>query len=131
MRITSDPTIPYSRRFPNLTRTRSAVMARVDGFRNTKKVPAVDSTDDTIRRFVVYVHAYDPKRHERRPIEVGSFDDEAEAMRCFGEAHLSVMSRREAEDADSRDHVTMVVKEPGVDERSRQRRIEERSRRRA
>jgi hypothetical protein len=39
------------------------------------------------------------------------------------------MSRRANGAEDPRDHVTMVVKEPGVDERTRQRRIEERLRR--
>jgi hypothetical protein len=60
------------------------------------------------------------------PIEVAAFDNEAEAMRCFGETHLSVLSRRAGGDADPRDHVTMVVKEPGVDARNHQRRIRER-----
>ena len=92
-------------------------------------MPHVDSADDTIRRFVVHLHTYDPDRHERRPIEVASFDNEAEAMRCFGETHMAVMSRRATGVADPRDHVTMVVKEPGVDESNRQRRIEERLRR--
>jgi hypothetical protein len=92
-------------------------------------VPRVDSGDDTIRRFVVHLYTYDPKRRERRPVEVGSFDNEAEAMRCFGETHLAVMTRRANDEADPRDHVAMVVKEPGDDERNRQRRIEERLRR--
>ena len=94
-----------------------------------RTVPRVDSADDTVRRFVVPLHSYDPKRRERRPVEVGSFDNEAEAMRCFGETHTAVMSRRATGDADPRDHVTMVMKEPGIDECSRQRRIEERLRR--
>jgi hypothetical protein len=85
-----------------------------------------DSTDDTLRRFVVHLHAFDPKRRERRPIEVAAFDNEAEAMRCFGETHLAVLSRRATGDADPRDHITMVIKEPGIDERNRQRRIRER-----
>lgn len=89
----------------------------------------MDPADDTIRRFVVYLHTYDSERRERRPVEVGSFDKEAEAMRCFGENHMLVMSRRASGEAHPRDHVTMVVKEPGVDERNRQRRIEERLRR--
>jgi len=92
-------------------------------------VPRVDSADDTVRRFVVHLHTYDPERRERRPVEVGSFDNEAEAMRCFGETQMAVMSRRATGDADPRDHATMVMKEPGVDERNRQRRIEERLRR--
>jgi hypothetical protein len=89
----------------------------------------MDSADDTIRRFVVHLYTYDPERRERRPVEVGSFDNEAEAMRCFGETHMAVMSRRASGEADRREHVAMVVKEPGVDERNRQRRIEERLRR--
>jgi hypothetical protein len=89
----------------------------------------VDSADDEIRRFVVHLHTYDPERQERRPVEVASFDNEAEAMRCFGETHTVVMSRRATGEANRRDHVTMVVKEPGVDESNRQRRIEERLRR--
>ena len=93
-------------------------------------MPRVDSADDTIRRFVVHLHTYDPERRERRPVEVASFDNEAEAMRCFGETHLSVVSRRASGEADPRDHVTMVIKEPGIDERNRQRRIEERRLRR-
>jgi hypothetical protein len=92
-------------------------------------VPRADSADDTIRRFVVHLHTYDPERRERRPVEVAAFDSEAEAMRCFGETNMAVMSRRASGDADPRDHVTMVVKEPGADERNRQRRIEERLRR--
>jgi hypothetical protein len=91
-----------------------------------RSVPRVDSADDTVRRFVVHLHTYDPERRERRPVEVGSFDNEAEAMRCCGETHGAVMSRRATGDADPRDHVTMVVKEPGVDEGNRQRRIAER-----
>ena len=86
----------------------------------------VDSTDDEIRRFVVHLHAFDLERHERRPIEIAAFDNEAEATRCFGETHLSVLSQRAGEEADPRDHVTMVIKEPGVDEHNRQRRIRER-----
>lgn len=89
----------------------------------------MDSADDTIRRFVVHVHTYDPERRERRPVEVGAFDNEAEAMQCFGEMHVAVISRRANGEADPRDHVTMVVKEPGVDEHNRQRRIDERLRR--
>jgi hypothetical protein len=89
----------------------------------------VNSADDSIRRFVVHVHTFDPQRRERRPVEVGAFDNEAEAMRCLGETHSAVMVRRASGEADQRDHVTMVIKEPGVDERSRQRRTEERLRR--
>ena len=97
--------------------------------RRLREVPPVESADDSIRRFVVHLYSYDPERHERRYIEIGSFDNEAEAMRCLGETQMSLMSRQERGEADQRDNVSMVVKEPGVDARNRRRRIEERLRR--
>jgi hypothetical protein len=84
----------------------------------------VDSADDSIKRYVVYLHTYDAERRERRPVEVACFDDEAEATRYLHEAHTSVMSRRASGEADPRDHVTMALKEPGYDERNLQRRTE-------
>jgi hypothetical protein len=56
-------------------------------------VPRVDSADDGIRRFVVRLYTYDPDRRERRHIEVGSVDNNEEAMRCLGETHVALMSR--------------------------------------
>jgi hypothetical protein len=92
-------------------------------------VPRVDSADDSLRRFVVHLFTYDPDRRERRPVEVSCFDNEAEAMQCLGETHMALMSRVALGEADERDNVTMVVKEPGVDGRNRERRIQERLRR--
>jgi hypothetical protein len=92
-------------------------------------VPHVDSSDDTVRRFVVNLYTYDPQRRERTDVEIASFDNEAEGMRCLGDAYLDLKSRQASGDADPRDRLSMVIKDPGVDERSRQRRIDERSRR--
>jgi hypothetical protein len=89
----------------------------------------VDSTDDTIRRYVVHLYAYVPERRERTHTELGCFDSEAEGMRCLGDAHLELASRQANGEADPRDRLSMVVKEPGVDETNRRRRIEERRRR--
>ena len=86
----------------------------------------MDSADDTIRRYVVQLYTYVPERRERTHIEVGCFDTEAEGMRCLGDAYLELATRQASGAADSRDGLSMVVKEPGVDERNKRRRIEER-----
>jgi hypothetical protein len=93
-------------------------------------VPRVDSSDDSIRRFVVHLYTYDSARRERTNVEVGAFDTEAEGMRCLGDAYLELKSRQASGAADARDSLSMVVKEAGSDERNRLRRIEERRRRR-
>ena len=93
---------------------------------NIGSVPPVDSADDTIRRYVVHLYAYVPVRHERTNVELGCFDTEAEGMRLLGDAYLELASRQASGDADPRDRLSMVIKEPGVDERNRRRRIEER-----
>ncbi|HEY3670797.1 MAG TPA: hypothetical protein VGN51_07680 [Acidimicrobiia bacterium] len=89
----------------------------------------MDASDDTIRRFVVHLYTYDPERRERRNVEVGSFDDETEALQCFGQTHLALKLRQTTGESDAQDNVSMVAKEPGSDERNRRRRIEQRLRR--
>jgi hypothetical protein len=89
----------------------------------------VDSADDTIRRYVVHLYTYVPDRRERTNLELGCFDTEAEGMRCLGDAYLDLASRQASGEADARDRLSMVIKEPGIDESSRRRRIEERRRR--
>jgi hypothetical protein len=86
-------------------------------------VARVDLVDDTIKRFVVRLYAFDPSRHERRHQEVAAFDNESEAMVCLGETYRALLQRREAGKADPRDHVTIVVKPPGDAERNRERRL--------
>jgi hypothetical protein len=90
----------------------------------------VDSADDTIRRYIVQMYTYVPDRHERTHVELGCFDTEAEGMRCLGDAHLELASRQASGEADARDRLSMVVKEPGADARNQRRRIEERRSRR-
>jgi hypothetical protein len=46
----------------------------------------VDADDDTIRRFVVQHYRYDPDRHERRPVVIAAFDNEAECEASMHEA---------------------------------------------
>ena len=89
-------------------------------------MPQVDPTDDTIRRYVVQLYTYVPERRERTHMVVGCFDTEAEGMRCLGDAYLELASRQASGDADARDRLSMVIKEPGIDEDNRRRRIEER-----
>jgi hypothetical protein len=86
----------------------------------------VDSADDTIRRYVVHLYTYVSERRERTHIEVGCFDTEAEGLRCLGDAYLVLASRQASGEVDARDRLSMVIKEPGIDERTRERRIAER-----
>ena len=89
-------------------------------------MPPVDSADDNLKRYVVHLYTYVPERRERTNIVVGCFDTEAEGMRCLGDAFLELASRQASGEADARDRLSMVIKEPGIDEYNRQRRIEER-----
>ena len=50
-------------------------------------------------------------------------------MRCLGDAYLELASRQASGASDARDRLSTVIKEPGVDERSRQSRIDARRRR--
>jgi len=89
-------------------------------------VPPVDSGDDTVKRYIVHLYTYVPDRRERTNLELGCFDTEAEGMRLLGDAYLELASRQASGEADSRDRLSMITKEPGSDERNRRRRIEER-----
>jgi hypothetical protein len=92
-------------------------------------MPPVDPTDDTIRRYIVGLYTFVAERHERTHIEVGCFDTEAEGMRCLGDAYLELASRQASGEADPRDRLSIVIKEPGIDAQNKARRIEERRRR--
>lgn len=89
-------------------------------------MPHVDSSDDTIKRYVVHLYTYVAERRERTHIEVGCFDTEAEGMRCLGDAYLELASRQASGAADARDRLSMAIKEPGSDEHNRLRRVEQR-----
>ena len=108
---------------------RSADLARAIVDREHSNVPPVDPTNDTIKRYVVHLYTYVPERRERTQVKIACFDTEAEAMRCLGDAYLELAERQAMGEADPGDRLSMVIKEPGIDEHNRQRRIEERRRR--
>jgi hypothetical protein len=87
-------------------------------------VARVDGTDDSIKRYVVRLYAFDHTRHERRHQEVAAFDNEAEALACFGRTHFDLLERSQSGRVDPREHVTIIVKEPGHGECMRARRLE-------
>lgn len=73
----------------------------------------VDADDDSIRRYIVRLYAIDNTRRERRHQVVAAFDNEAEAMACFGRTHFDLLERSQSGRIDPREHVTIIVKEPG------------------
>jgi hypothetical protein len=66
-------------------------------------VARVDPADDSIKRFVVRLYAFDESRRERRHQEIAAFDTEADAMHCLGEAHRALLDRKATGEADPRD----------------------------
>lgn len=87
-------------------------------------VARVDAGDDSIKRYIVRIYAFDDARHERRHQVVAAFDNEAEAMACFGRTHFDLLERRQSGRVDPREHVTIIVKEAGHAERMRAQRLE-------
>lgn len=63
----------------------------------------MDVEDDTIRRYVLWHHRYDPQRHERRNVVLGAFDDERELMSCLQRLQAEISRRRDARDGSTRD----------------------------
>jgi hypothetical protein len=53
-------------------------------------VARVDGTDDSIKRYVIRLYTFDHTRHERRHQEIAAFDNEADAMACFGTTRVSI-----------------------------------------
>ena len=88
-------------------------------------MPQVDPGNDSIKRYMVRLYTYDPARHERRHVVIAAFDNEVEGLRCVGETHRALLKRRASGLAEDREHVTMVVEDPGDAQRNRARRIEE------
>ena len=81
--------------------------------REVSRVPEVDPSDDSIWRWVMYHHRFDPERGERRNVIVAAYDNEAEF-----DADLEAFSRRIRDEIDSgtRDdveHVSGVLWHPG------------------
>jgi hypothetical protein len=73
----------------------------------------VDPDDDTVRRHVVRLYAYDRLRHERRHIVVAAYDDDAEYRAHLDRLHQELVGRRERGQVDPREHVSGTTLEPG------------------
>ena len=87
-------------------------------------VTAVDPDDDSIRRYVVRLYAYDPDRRERRHRVVAAVDNEAEWRRLLDELSSDWRRRRaEGQLIDTREHITGVVLEPNHARRQRDARL--------
>ena len=87
----------------------------------------VDPDDDDQRRYVVFHHRYDPDRRERRPVLVTAFDDPVEFEDFLQRYHADLQPRIRDGQADRREHLSGVVREPGDQRRARQQRMASRS----
>jgi hypothetical protein len=77
-------------------------------------VGRVEPENDSIRRFIVHHYRYDPARRERRHVVVAAYDKEPEFLACVERVGAEIVQRREREErADSREHASGVVHEPG------------------
>lgn len=84
----------------------------------------VDPDDDSIRRFVVYHHRYDPDRHERRHVVVAAFDNKGEWNACMAETQAELRRRRaKGEAVEPYEGVSGVVLEPGYRRRQQNARV--------
>jgi hypothetical protein len=81
-------------------------------------VVQVDPEDDSIRRFIVRHYRFDPERRERRHVVVAAFDNEREFLRCLDATTADISGRKQTGEADTAEHASGVVLEPG--DRSKQ-----------
>ncbi len=87
----------------------------------------VDPDDDDQRRYVVFHHRYDPDRRERRPVLVTAFDDPVEFEDFLQRHHADLQARIRDGQADPREHLSGVLREPGDQRRARQQRMASRA----
>jgi hypothetical protein len=79
----------------------------------------VDPDDDSIKRYVVRLYAYDPQRHERRHQDVAAFDNEQEFMALIHAQKEEIDRRRGAdEELGPLDYYSGVVLEAGYRRRT-------------
>jgi hypothetical protein len=90
-------------------------------------VAQVDPDDDDQRRYVVFHHRYDPDRRERRPVLVTAFDDPVEFEDFLQRHHADLQARIRDGQADPREHLSGVLREPGDQRRARQQRMASRA----
>ena len=84
----------------------------------------VDANDDTITRYVVRHHRYDPGRREWRQVVEAAFDNEEEYLTYVNSADSALTSCQAAGEASLRESYGGVVKQPGDDARARAVRLE-------
>lgn len=73
----------------------------------------VEPDDDGIRRFVALHHRYDPSRGEWRDVILTAFDDEREFDRFLDARNAELRARQRAGEADLREDISGVIREPG------------------
>ena len=83
----------------------------------------VDPEEDSLRRFVALHHRYDEARHEWRNVVLAAFDDEHEFQEFLDARNAELEARHDAGQADPREHVSGVVREPGHRLRAQNRRL--------
>ena len=75
---------------------------------------AVDPDDDTIRRFVVQHHRFDPERRQHRRVAVAAFDNRNEFEAAIDQLAGDIERRRRSgEPVDSREFATGTEYSPG------------------
>lgn len=79
----------------------------------------VDPDDDSIRRFVVHHHRYDPQRREFRNVAVAAFDNADEFDAALRETSAGIERRRRSgEPVDRREHASGTEYGPGAREQA-------------
>lgn len=91
----------------------------------------VDPNDDSIRRYVVVLNAYNEERRERGAWPVAAFDNETEFRDYINRHTAELRDLRARGLADPRDHYCGTVKEPGHAANTRLQRWRGRARRAA
>ena len=83
----------------------------------------VDPEDDSVRRFIALHRRYDEQRHEWRDVVLRAFDEESEFQEFLDGLNGELRARQAAGEADRREHVSGVVREPGHRARSHNQRF--------
>jgi hypothetical protein len=58
----------------------------------------VEPEDNSIRRYIVHHHRYDPARRERRHVVAAAFDNEPEFRPCVERVRAEIAQRWEREE---------------------------------
>lgn len=87
----------------------------------------VDPEDDSIRRYVVRHYRFDPVRRERRHVVVAAFDNEREYRRCLDATAAEISGRKQTGAADTVEHASGVVLEPGYQRKQQTARLIQRA----